>query len=95
MNAPDSGNREFLAALARIPAGYSEGDYRGRRWCATVRRSADRKRIWLFAEERGGTGTVSFNLYSLRGADVLKPCEMSSQKVIDFVLAYRPYGACG
>lgn len=43
----------FLEALAAIPTGYSEGDFNGRRWGATIKRSPDLKRIWLFAEDLG------------------------------------------
>jgi hypothetical protein len=80
----------FLQALAAIPAGYSQGDFDGRRWGATVQRSPDEKRLWLFAEELAGGDIVSFNLYGLgNGRHALKPCEMSSQKVVAFVLGYR------
>lgn len=79
----------FEDAFTAIPGGYSEGHYGGRRYGVTVRRSADGKRISLFARELAGTDVVSFNLYRLAGdRDLLKPCEMSSEKVISFVLAY-------
>ncbi|ENN84698.1 hypothetical protein RHSP_83231 [Rhizobium freirei PRF 81] len=82
---------EFEHALARLPDGYIEGRFQGRPWSATVKRSADGKRIWLYGEELGGADIVSFNLYVLAGAKpALKPCEMSSSKVVDFVLGFRP-----
>lgn len=82
---------EFAPALARLPDGAMEGVFQGRRWGATIQRSQDGRRIWLFAEERGGTDVVSFNLYTLAGErPLLKPCEMSSAKVIDFVIGFRP-----
>ncbi len=81
----------FEHALAKLPDGYSEGHFQGRPWGATVKRSADGKRIWLYGEELGGTDVVSFNLYVLSAASLtLKPCEMSSSKVIDFVLGFLP-----
>jgi hypothetical protein len=80
----------FLRALAQLPDGYMQGQFDGRHWGATIKRSSDGKRMWLFAEERGGTEIVSFNLYLLKsGAAMLKPCEMSSEKVIAFVLGFR------
>jgi len=86
-----SADDDFTHALTRIPAGYSEGDFEGRRWGATVRRSHDGKRIWLYAEDLAGSDIVSFNLYLLEtSGKSLKPCEMSSAKVIAFVLGYRP-----
>jgi hypothetical protein len=80
----------FEPALALIPSGYSEGEFNGRRWGVTVRRDAEEKRIWLFAEDLSGKDIVSFNLYRMKsGALALKPCEMSSDKVVDFVHGYR------
>lgn len=80
---------EFERALAAIPTGYTEGEYAGRRWGTTAKRSADMKRISLFAEDLSGTDIVSFNLYRLSDGDALKPCEMSSEKVMAFVVGYR------
>ncbi len=82
---------EFRLALEQLPDGFTKGSFRNRSWSATVRRSADARRLSLFAEERGGTDIVSFNLYLLDGGEcLLKPCEMSSEKVIDFVVAFKP-----
>ncbi|WP_198956853.1 hypothetical protein [Ensifer sp. 1H6] len=82
---------KFEKALAELPEGYVHGIFQGRRWSATVRRSADGKRVWLYGEELGGADVVSFNLYVLSDASaILKPCEMSSSKVIDFVLGFEP-----
>ncbi|WP_376775889.1 hypothetical protein [Rhizobium populisoli] len=80
---------EFERALSAIPTGYTEGEYAGRRWGTTVKRSADLKRISLFAEDLSGTDIVSFNFYRLSEGDSLKPCEMSSEKVMAFVTGYR------
>ncbi|MDR6668957.1 hypothetical protein [Rhizobium sp. 1399] len=82
---------DFTHALALIPEGYSEGSFEAGRWGATVKRSPDGKRIWLYAEDLAGTDIVSFNLYLLEASgSTLKPCEMSSEKVIAFVLGYQP-----
>ncbi|MBB3656471.1 hypothetical protein FHX15_001699 [Rhizobium sp. BK650] len=82
---------DFSRALALIPEGYSEGAFENRRWGATVKRSPGGKRIWLYAEYLAGSDIVSFNLYLLEASgSTLKPCEMSSAKVIAFVLGYRP-----
>ena len=81
---------QFLAALDRLPIGYSEGRYAGHRWSVTLDMAADRRRCWLWGEQLGGTGRVSFNLYRLADGPVLRPCEMPAETVIAFVLAYRP-----
>ncbi|MCP2138145.1 hypothetical protein [Agrobacterium tumefaciens] len=81
----------FEDALGRLPDGYVDGSFSGRPWGVTVKRSQDGKRAWLYGEEHGGTEIVSFNLYRLAGPGaILKPCEMSSTKVIQFVLGFEP-----
>ena len=88
--------QQFDAALASLPEGYIQGHFRGRPWGLTLKRSSDGRRIWLFGEELGGTEIVSFNYYRIATAKpLLKPCEMSSSKVIDFVLGFtvRPLEA--
>lgn len=84
----------FLDCLRRLPAGYGEGVFARRRYGVTVTWSDDRRRCWLYGEELGGGDRVSFNLYLLQGdRRALRPCEMSAEKVIDFVLNYEPRDA--
>ncbi|WP_337266887.1 hypothetical protein [Oryzifoliimicrobium ureilyticus] len=81
----------FIAALSAIPHGYCEGSSRGGRWGASLKRSADGNRLSFFAEDLAGQDIVSFNLYRLSGGFLtLKPCEMSSDKVIEFVIGFQP-----
>ncbi|MFK0276231.1 hypothetical protein ACIQUG_21325 [Ensifer sp. NPDC090286] len=80
----------FEEALAQLSDGYVQGTFEDRPWGATIRRSADQRRIWLYGEQLGGTDVVSFNFYVLDTGVVLKPCEMTSSKVIDFVLGFNP-----
>lgn len=82
---------EFNAAFERLAEGYSEGVYDGRRFSLIVRRSEDGRRNSLFATDLAGNDIVSFNLYRVAsGKTSLKPCEMSSEKVVGFVLNFRP-----
>lgn len=91
MNPAPENLSAFERALDRFTEGYGEGNFDGRRWGATIRRAGDNRRTWMFAEDLAGTDIVSFNLYRLSdGRPALKPCEMSSHKVIDFVLRFRP-----
>ncbi|MBY3214292.1 hypothetical protein HFO21_07860 [Rhizobium laguerreae] len=81
----------FEEALAKLPDGYVDGYFGNRSWGVTVKRSEDGKRTWLYGEELSGTDIVCFNLYRLAGpGSILKPCEMSSAKVIEFVLGFEP-----
>jgi hypothetical protein len=89
-NGPPWVQGTFEDALAKLPDGYVDGNFGNRSWGVTVKRSEEGKRIWLYGEELGGTDIVSFNLYRLAGpGSILKPCEMSSAKVIDFVLGFE------
>jgi len=82
----------FLQRMANVPVGYGEGMFLGKRYGTTATVSKDGKRRKLFARELGGNDIISFNLYILDGGNPrLKPCEMSSDKVIDFVLGYEPF----
>jgi hypothetical protein len=88
--APPSVPASFESALAKFLDGYVDGNFGNRSWGVTVKRSEEGKRIWLYGEDLGGTDIVSFNLYRLAGpGSILKPCEMSSAKVIDFVLGFE------
>jgi hypothetical protein len=82
---------EFDAAFAKLATGYSEGFYEGQRFGLIVRRSGDGRRNSLFARELAGTNIVSFNLYRVSSdGTLLKPCEMSAETVVAFVLDFRP-----
>ena len=82
---------EFDTAFQKLPEGYSEGTYEGRRLGLIVRRSRDGRRNSLFATELAGTDIVSFNLYRFTsGKTSLKPCEMSAEKVVTFVRNVQP-----
>ncbi|HHD7743946.1 TPA: hypothetical protein ACOWRG_004365 [Enterobacter hormaechei] len=82
---------EFDAAFAQLAEGYREGTYEGRRFSLIVRRSGDGRRNSLFTRELDGTDIVSFNLFRVTSdRTLLKPCEMSAEKVVAFVLEFRP-----
>jgi hypothetical protein len=47
----------------------------------------DGRLIKIYAEELGGNDIVSGNYYPTLKDGMLKPCEMSDEKVIDFVIS--------
>ena len=76
----------FLERLSTLPNGYTYGKYLGRRYGINVSRTT-KALVKLYAEELGGSNYISFNLYLPDTSRViLKPCEMSSEKIIDFIL---------
>ncbi|WP_197728364.1 hypothetical protein [Rhizobium leguminosarum] len=94
MTDADVSTSDFEQALARLPTGFFKGAFAGGSWGVTVRRSDDGRRSWLFAEDLAGNEIVSFNFYlTSEMQPVLKPCEMSSSKVVEFVIGIQPEGS--
>ncbi len=78
---------EFLRAFDALPYGGYGASFDGRRWRVTKSRFTDGRSQKMKAEELGGTGWISLNLYRLESGDaILKPCEMPAETVRDFVL---------
>ena len=81
-----SADPAFVAAFDALPEGGYGGTYQGKRWRLTKATMAAGRSQKLEAEELGGTGYVSMNLYRLAdGTALLKPCEMPEERVIAFV----------
>ncbi len=81
----------FVTALTALKTGHHSGHFDGRRYGVTIERPVKARITKLFAQELGGSDIVSFNLFIVGGGQaVLKPCEMASDKVIDFVLGFEP-----
>ncbi|WBQ11185.1 hypothetical protein L2D01_05230 [Hyphomonadaceae bacterium ML37] len=88
MSTPDM--HAFLAAFDALPLGWTQGEYAGTRWAATVTGGLGEPVRKLYAERLAGGDHVSFNLYTTARGAQLKPCEMPEAKVIDFVLGFAP-----
>ena len=86
MSAPDS----FLTKFDTLPIGAYGGSAHGLRWRVTKQQLAYGRSQKLEAEELGGNGYVSFNLYRLAsGQAILKPCEMPVEDVTAFIDALQ------
>ena len=57
----------------------------GKRYLLTKATLLGGKLIKIYAEELGGNDIVSGNYYTTLKGGMLKPCEMSDKKVIDFI----------
>ncbi len=80
----------FIEVFKILPRGHSLGHYQGRKYSLTVKYGHNDRSAWLYAEELGGNNHISFNLYFLKDNKMrLKPCEMSADKVIDFVMGIK------
>lgn len=80
---------EWLTALNTYPQGYSEAWFDGRRYGVTRHRHVQGRTETFYAERLGGQDVISCNVYHTH-VPLLKPCEMSAEKVIDFLIRSRP-----
>ncbi len=76
----------FFKRLLSLPEGASYVHYNGRRYLLCKETLLDGRLIKLYAEALGDNDIVSGNYYTTLKNGLLKPCEMSDEKVIDFVL---------
>jgi len=77
---------KFYTNLLALPPGANDVHYLGKRYLLRKETLLGGKLIKVYAEELGGNDIVSGNYYPTMKSGMLKPCEMSDKKVIDFVL---------
>jgi len=80
---------EFYKKLLALPNGANDVSYKERRYLLRKETLLGGKLLKVYAEELGGNDVVSGNYYPTMKDGMLKPCEMSDVKVIDFVLKAR------
>jgi len=76
----------FYSKLLALPNGTNNVLYKNRRYLLTKYTLLEGKLIKIYAEELGANDIVSGNYYPTMKGGMLKPCEMSDEKVIEFVL---------
>jgi len=75
--------------LKQLPLGYSEVSYNGKKYGVVKTNFNNGKSIKLYADELGGNDFISLNYYMTLKDELLKPCEMSVQKVIHFLEKHK------
>lgn len=75
----------LLDAINRIPDGYSEVLYQKKKYSVTKDIYNNGKSFKIYAKELQGNDFISLNYYITSTSELLKPCEMSDQKVISFL----------
>ncbi len=83
-----SGDTDLGTLLARVPVGWSEVTYAGRRYGLTRSEAAQGRAVTLYAQELGGRDVISANLYLTSDGPQLRACEMPDAKVIDFLTGF-------
>lgn len=71
--------------IYKLPIGYSEVIYENKKYGLTRTDFNRGKSIKIYAKELGGKNFISLNYYIISKRELLKPCEMSDQKVIHFL----------
>ncbi|PZX52152.1 peptide-methionine (S)-S-oxide reductase [Algoriphagus ratkowskyi] len=74
-----------LEDIRRIPLGYSFVLYESKKYGITKSIFNGGNSYKIFAEELGGKDFYSLNYYITKRKDLLKPCEMSEQRVLHFL----------
>ena len=77
---------EFYTKLLALPNGANDVRYLNKRYLLRKETLLEGKLLKVYAKELGGNDIVSGNYYPTMKGGMLKPCEMSDKKVIDFVL---------
>ncbi len=79
----------FRTRLLSLPTGAFDVTFQGRPYLLTIERVSGGKVTKLFARELGGNDIVSGNYFATLKEGLLKPCEMSEEKVVDFILGMQ------
>jgi len=79
-------NTEFYEKLLALPNGANDVLYLGRRYLLRKETLLGGKLLKIYAERLDQIDVVSGNYYPSVKGGMLKPCEMSDVKVIDFAL---------
>jgi peptide-methionine (S)-S-oxide reductase len=71
--------------VERVPEGWTEVGFAGRRYGLTRVTRAGGGSVSLYAEELGGPDVVSTNVFRTASGPLLRPCEMPAEKVLAFL----------
>lgn len=80
---------KVLEYIKQLPEGYSEVLYNQQKYGVSKSTFNQGNSYKIYAEELGGTNFISLNYYITKNKELLKPCEMPSEKVIHFLQHYQ------
>ena len=75
--------------IQKIPLGATEMHINGKKYLVSRKDFNQGKSTKVYAEELGGKDFISFNFYLTSKGEQLKPCEMPTQKVLDFLASVK------
>ena len=80
---------QFFEKLKELPNGAYFVMFQNRRYLFDKKTLLNNTLIKIYAKELGGNDLISGNYFVSVADGVLKPCEMSESKVIDFILKLK------
>lgn len=86
---------ELEELLSRVPDGWSRHRLAGGPWGVSRVEHAGGRSITLTADELGGPGFLSANIWHTSGGLVLRPCEVPASAVLELLRALPPAGDAG
>lgn len=75
----------LLYIIETLPEGYSTVLFEDKKYGLTKTTFTNGKSYKIYAEELQGTDFISLNYYITSASELLKPCEMPSEKVTRFL----------
>lgn len=79
----------LLTKIQNLPIGYAEVIFENKKYGVTRTDFNQGKSIKIYAKELGGNNFVSLNYYITNTSELLKPCEMPEENVIQFLNNYK------
>ena len=79
-------NNDFKTKISALPLDSFYVKYNDKKYLVTKHLFSNGNIIKIYGEELGGNDIVSGNYFLTIKNGLLKPCEMSDKKVIDFIL---------
>jgi len=75
----------LLNHIQKLPNGYSEGIYNSKKYSITKEIFNKGKSFKIYGKELQGNDFISLNYYITSNNELLKPCEMPTEKVVHFL----------
>lgn len=79
---------DLAALVARVPPGWTRVSYRGRAWGLSRTDHAGGRSVFVEADELGGPGRLSTNVWFTADEVLLRPCEVPAPDVLAFLAGW-------
>ena len=80
---------DLAALVARVPTGWTRVAFGGRTWGLSRSDNAGGRSVFVEADELGGPGRLSTNVWFTADEVLLRPCEVPAADVLAFLRGWR------